>query len=122
MCNVKLSDQDDETKLIDTRRIKVYKEILVGPNTYPHDYSSKILLMGKWVRNCGFEPDDRLTISVYKCRIVVEKEKPGTIDTKLLARVQKQSDESLKQKIKSLVSPEVFARLSFENGDIKWDR
>jgi hypothetical protein len=118
MCNVKLLDQDDETKLIDTRRIKVYKEILVGPNTYPHDYSSKILLMGKWVRNCGFEPDDRLTISVYKGRIVVEKEKPGTIDTKLLAREQKASEKFLKERIKQLVSPDVFKRLSFKNGEI----
>jgi len=118
MCNVKLSDQDDETKLIDTRRIKVYKEILVGPNTYPHDYSSKILLMGKWVRNCGFEPDDRLTIRVYKGRIVVEKEKEDTIDPKLLEREQKASEKFLKQRIKQLVSPDVFKRLSFKNGEI----
>lgn len=120
MCTVKLVNEEDksEDKLLNTRRLTVQRVILEGRYS-PNDYSSKILLQGKWVLNCGFEPDDKLTVSVYKGRIVIEKEKPGTIDTALLARVEKENGLTLRKRVKAMVPPEVFEQLSFKNGKIR---
>ncbi|MCT4073294.1 hypothetical protein HZP85_11525 [Elizabethkingia anophelis] len=61
----------------------------------------------------------KLTISIYQNRIVVEKEDPNTLDTKLLARIQNESSRLLRKKIKAMVHPEVFEQLRFVNGEIK---
>jgi len=75
MCKLKLSDRDNNSKdtLINTRRLTVHRILLEGRYNRK-EYYSKILLQGKWVRNCGFEPEDKLSIRVYKGRIVIEKE------------------------------------------------
>ncbi|OPC35439.1 hypothetical protein BAX97_11160 [Elizabethkingia meningoseptica] len=116
MCNIKLLDEEEEKKiLLDTRRLVVCRTVIDIYNYY-----SKINIMGKWVRKCGFEPGDRLTVSAYKGRIVIEKEKPGTIDPKMLAREQKLAEEYVRERVRKLVSPEVFKQLSFKNGEISW--
>ena len=55
------------------------------------------MLLGKWVRKCGFEAEDKLTVLDLQGWIVVEKEDPNTIDTKLLARIQNESSPTVTQ-------------------------
>ena len=120
MCNVKLSEreEDRDDKLLEVRRLTV-SAVFLKNGYLKNDYASRIMLLGKWVRKCGFEAEDKLTVWIYKGRIVVEKEDPNTIDTKLLARVQNESSRLLRKKIKEMVHPEVFEQLRFVNGEIK---
>lgn len=120
MCNVKLSerDEDQDDRLLEVRRLTV-SAVFLKNGYLKNDYASRIMLLGKWVRKCGFEAEDKLTVWIYKGRIVVEKEDPNTIDTKLLARVQNESSRLLRKKIKAMVHPEVFEQLRFVNGEIK---
>nr|WP_231941805.1 SymE family type I addiction module toxin [Elizabethkingia meningoseptica] len=76
--------------------------------------------MGKWLRDSGFEPDDKLTVSVYRGRIVIEKEKTVIKDTKSEPQEQKLTEEYVRERVRKLVSPEVFKQLSFKNGEISW--
>lgn len=121
MCNVRLSERDDDSpdKLLDTRHVAVNRVKLKGRYN-PHEYCSRIHLMGKWLRDSGFEPDDKLTVSVYKGRIVIEKEQPVTKDTKSESQEQKLTEEYVRERVRKLVSPEVFKQLSFKNGEISW--
>ncbi|AQX84684.1 type I toxin-antitoxin system SymE family toxin [Elizabethkingia bruuniana] len=121
MCNVKLSEreEDRDDKLLEIRRLTVSAVYTDSEGYRKNDYASRIMLLGKWVRKCGFEAEDKLTVWIYKGRIVVEKEDPNTIDTKLLARVQNESSRLLRKKIKAMVHPEVFEQLRFVNGEIK---
>ncbi|MDV2459577.1 hypothetical protein CMT94_00535 [Elizabethkingia anophelis] len=111
-------NQDNKDELIEIRRLTV-SGVFLNDGYRKNDYASRILLFGKWVRKCGFEAEDKLTVWIYKGRIVVEKEDPNTIDTKLLARIQNESSRLLRKKIKAMVHPEVFEQLRFVNGEIK---
>lgn len=108
----------NKDELIEIRRLTV-SGIFLNDGYRKNDYASRILLFGKWVRKCGFEAEDKLTVWIYKSRIVVEKEDPNTLDTKLLARIQNESSRLLRKKIKEMVHPEVFEQLRFVNGEIK---
>ncbi|WP_087138140.1 SymE family type I addiction module toxin [Elizabethkingia meningoseptica] len=120
MCNIRLLDEEDEKKiLIDIRHIAVSRVKLKGRYN-PHEYCSRIQLLGKWVRDSGFEPDDKLTVSVYKGRIVIEKEQPVIKDAKPESQEQKLTEEYVRERVRKLVSPEIFKQLSFKNGEISW--
>ena len=112
------SEGENKQELIEIRRLTV-SAVFLKNGYLKNDYASRIMLLGKWVRKCGFEAEDKLTVWIYKGRIVVEKEDPNTIDTKLLARVQNESSRLLRKKIKEMVHPEVFKQLRFVNGEIK---
>ena len=112
------NENENKDELIEIRRLTV-SGVFLNDGYRKNDYASRILLFGKWVRKCGFNEGDKLTISIYQNRIVVEKEDPNTIDTKLLARVQNESSRLLRKKIKAMVHPEVFEQLRFVNGEIK---
>ncbi|MDV3751884.1 SymE family type I addiction module toxin [Elizabethkingia anophelis] len=112
------SEGENKQELIEIRRLTV-SAVYMNVGYRKNDYASRIMLLGKWVRKCGFEAEDKLTVWIYKGRIVVEKEDPNTIDTKLLARVQNESSRLLRKKIKEMVHPEVFEQLRFVNGEIK---
>ncbi|MCL1665121.1 type I toxin-antitoxin system SymE family toxin [Elizabethkingia ursingii] len=114
------SEKQNESKVkpLEIRRLTV-SGVIVNEGYRKDDYASRILLFGKWVRKCGFEAQDKLTVWIYEKRIVIEKEVPGLIDTKLLARVQDESSRMLRKKIKEMVHPEIFEQLKFINGEIK---
>ncbi|PZO26010.1 MAG: hypothetical protein DCE86_14995 [Flavobacteriaceae bacterium] len=112
------SEGENKQELIEIRRLTV-SAVYMNVGYRKNDYASRIMLLGKWVRKCGFEAEDKLTVWIYKGRIVVEKEDPNTIDTKLLARIQNESSRLLRKKIKEMVHPEVFEQLRFVNGEIK---
>ncbi|MDQ8750633.1 SymE family type I addiction module toxin [Elizabethkingia miricola] len=113
------NEGDNKQELIEIRRLTVSAIYTNSEGYRKNDYASRIMLLGKWVRKCGFEAEDKLTVWIYKGRIVVEKEDPNTIDTKLLARIQNESSRLLRKKIKEMVHPEVFEQLRFVNGEIK---
>lgn len=113
------NEGENKQELIEIRRLTVSAIYTNSEGYLKNDYASRIMLLGKWVRKCGFEAEDKLTVWIYKGRIVVEKEDPNTIDTKLLARVQNESSRLLRKKIKEMVHPEVFEQLRFVNGEIK---
>ncbi|AQX06510.1 type I addiction module toxin, SymE family [Elizabethkingia meningoseptica] len=112
MCTLKLLDEKEV--LLETRRLIVCRTKLSA-----YDYYSKINIMGKWVRKCGFEPGERLSVKVYKNRIIIEKEEPYTIDPALLERMQRASEEELKRRLKRLVGADIFEQLCFPDGRIK---
>ncbi|WP_407485006.1 SymE family type I addiction module toxin [Elizabethkingia miricola] len=112
------NEGENKQELIEIRRLTV-SAVYMNEGYRKNDYASRIMLLGKWVRKCGFEAEDKLTVWIYKGRIVVEKEDPNTIDTKLLARIQNESSRLLRKKIKAMVHPEVFEQLQFVNGEIK---
>ncbi|WP_322545105.1 SymE family type I addiction module toxin [Elizabethkingia miricola] len=112
------NENKKKDELLEMRRLTV-SAVYMNEGYRKNDYASRIMLLGKWVRKCGFNEGDKLTISIYQNRIVVEKEDPNTIDTKLLARVQNESSRLLRKKIKAMVHPEVFEQLRFVNGEIK---
>lgn len=112
------SEGENKQELIEIRRLTV-SAVYMNVGYRKNDYASRIMLLGKWVRKCGFNEGDKLTISIYQNRIVVEKEDPNTLDTKLLARIQNESSRLLRKKIKAMVHPEVFEQLRFVNGQIK---
>ena len=114
----KTLENDGKEELLEVRRLTV-SAVYMNEGYHKNDYASRIMLLGKWVRKCGFEAEDKLTVWIYKGRIVVEKEDPNTIDTKLLARIQNESSRLLRKKIKEMVHPEVFEQLRFVNGEIK---
>ncbi|MCT3801861.1 type I toxin-antitoxin system SymE family toxin [Elizabethkingia anophelis] len=117
--NTSLENQDkNKHKLLEIRRLTV-SGVFVNDGYRKNDYASKILLFGKWVRKCGFEAEDKLTVWIYQDRIVIEKEASDQIDTKLLARVQDESSRLLRKKVKEMVRPEIFEQLRFVNGEIK---
>ena len=113
------NEGENKQELIEIRRLTVSAIYTNSEGYRKNDYASRIMLLGKWVRKCGFEAEDKLTVWIYKGRIVVEKEDPNTIDTKLLARIQNESSRLLRKKIKEMVHPEVFEQLRFVNGEIK---
>ncbi len=113
------SDGENKHELLEIRRLTVSAIYTDSEDYRKNEYASRILLLGKWVRKCGFNEGDKLTISIYQNRIVVEKEDPNTLDTKLLARIQDESSRLLRNKIKAMVHPEVFEQLRFVNGQIK---
>ncbi|PUB34906.1 hypothetical protein C8J95_102575 [Elizabethkingia sp. YR214] len=113
------NNEKNKEELLEIRRLTVSAVYADSEGYRKNEYASRILLLGKWVRKCGFEENDKLTVWIYKGRIVVEKEKPGMIDTKLLARVQDESSRLLRKKIKEMVDPEVFEQLRFVSGEIK---
>ncbi|MCT4171492.1 hypothetical protein HZP56_00695 [Elizabethkingia anophelis] len=115
----KKSENQSKDQLIEMRRLTVSAIYMNSKGYNKNDYASRIMLLGKWVRKCGFNEGDKLTISIYQNRIVVEKEDPNTLDTKLLARIQDESSRLLRKKIKAMVHPEVFEQLRFVNGQIK---
>ncbi|MCT4203962.1 type I toxin-antitoxin system SymE family toxin [Elizabethkingia anophelis] len=112
------SEGENKDELLEVRRLTV-SAVFIREGYRENEYASRILLLGKWVRKCGFEAEDKLTVWIYPDRIVIEKEKPGMVDTKLLARVQNESSRLLRKKIKEMVHPEVFEQLRFVNGEIK---
>ncbi|NHQ66584.1 type I toxin-antitoxin system SymE family toxin [Elizabethkingia miricola] len=112
------NENENKEELLEMRRLTV-SAVYMNEGYRKNDYASRIMLLGKWVRKCGFNEGEKLTISIYQNRIVVEKEDPNTIDTKLLARVQNESSRLLRKKIKAMVHPEVFEQLRFVNGEIK---
>ena len=112
------NEVENKDELLEIRRLTV-SAVFIREGYGENEYASRILLLGKWVRKCGFEAEDKLTVWIYPDRIVIEKEKPGTIDTKLLARVQDESSRLLRKKIKEMVHPKIFEQLRFVNGEIK---
>jgi len=113
------NNKETKDELLEIRHLTVSAIYTDSEGYRKNEYASRILLLGKWVRKCGFEENDKLTVWIYKGRIVVEKEKPGMVDTKLLARIQDESSRLLRKKIKEMVRPEIFEQLRFVNGEIK---
>ena len=69
----KKSENQSKDQLIEMRRLTVSAIYLNSEGYNKNDYASRIMLLGKWVRKCGFHEGDKLTISIYQNRIVVEK-------------------------------------------------
>ncbi|WP_260134297.1 SymE family type I addiction module toxin [Elizabethkingia anophelis] len=120
MCNVRFLTEEEENQIVlDTRYITVNRIPIKG-HYNPHECCSKVQLQGRWIDKCGFKPNDKLTVSVYRNRLVIEKQKPNTINPKILAREQKANEKYVRERVRQLVSPDIFNRLSFKNGEIKW--
>ncbi|WP_275153999.1 hypothetical protein [Elizabethkingia meningoseptica] len=51
---------------------------------------------------------------------MIEKEKPVIKDTKPESQEQKLTEEYVRERVRKLVSPEIFKQLSFKNGEISW--
>jgi len=109
----------NKVKLLGTRHITVYHKQIEKAGVYTSDYCSKILLMGKWVRACGFEPEDMLRVRVYANKLVIKKEKPAIVKQRLLAKAQKAADKSLKETVKDVVGEDLFDALYFKKTEIK---
>ncbi|HRB71192.1 SymE family type I addiction module toxin [Flavobacterium sp. WV_118_3] len=61
--------------LLGIRRITVCRNILSKRNYYGN-YNPKFTLTGKWLWECGFKGGDKLRVSVYHKKIVIEIEIP----------------------------------------------
>lgn len=107
----------DENKLLEKRRLTV-SAVIVNDGHRKDDYACKILLLGKWVRKCGLDAGDKLTVEVFENRIVIKKEKPGMVDPKFLEREQRASDRALRKKLKEMLSPDIFEDLIIKGGQI----
>lgn len=107
----------DENKLLEKRRLTV-SAVIVNDGYRKDDYACKILLLGKWVRKCGLDAGDKLTVKVFENKIVIEKEKPGMVDPKFLEREQRASDRALRKKLKEMLSPDIFEDLIIKGGQI----
>lgn len=109
---------NSECKPIGLRRITVGSKVLFRGAYRPGSTYSKIVLMGKWLRECGFEHGEKLAVKVYPNRLVIEKEDPEELDTELLKRVLRANERELKKKLKLLLSAQIYERLLFEDGNI----
>ncbi|OPB87460.1 SymE family type I addiction module toxin [Elizabethkingia ursingii] len=120
MCNLRFLTEEEENQIVlDTRYITVNRIPIKG-HYNPHECTCKIQLQGRWIQKCGFRPDDKLTVSVYKRMLVIMLQEPGTINPKELAREQKAYEKYVRDRVRQLVSPHIFKQLSFKNGDIQW--
>lgn len=118
MCNLRFLTEEEENQIVlDTRYITVNR-IPIKKHYNPHECCSKVQLQGRWIDKCGFKPKDKLTVSVYRNRLVIEKQKPNTVNPKLLARELKAHEKYLRDKARQLLSPHIYKQLSFKNGDI----
>ena len=57
-----LENQDkNKDELLEIRRLTV-SAVFLKDGYLKNDYASRIMLLGKWVRKCGFEAEDKLTV------------------------------------------------------------
>ena len=121
MCNFRVLTEDEENQIVlDTRYITVNRIPIKG-HYNPHECCCKVQLKGRWIDKCGFKPNDKLTVSVYRNRLVIEKAKTQYNKTLKYRHVSRKANEKyVRERVRQLVSPAHIQTTKLQNGEIKW--